>query len=375
MADRIAIVDGVEHHFPSDATDAEISAALNSDPALKKAYAGTPIPGRGTPVETGGPTADSPVMAGVKDMLRPLAHPQTAGAVAGLLIPSGAGGAMADALKPAAAAVSKYGGAAAKVVGTAATSLMPSAMVTPLRGALRVLGELKPSEWNSPLTVAGREGRAATAARSFNDLPLAEQMKQLPTEGASPVTARVQTPPYQGRAATAAPPAASAPQADPLTSVRTANGDQFTLGDESRKLMQGRLQMAPPGDVAAAPHPLKTPRVNVGAEVVGRQSGLGTQAVREATGPVLGEAPGEASPILPQQALGRIVDTIKALPPGAEREAYVARATSGKAQWQIENIRRTLEHLGLVVPVAASVPTLRDAVLSRLNGQSAQGTR
>jgi pyruvate/2-oxoacid:ferredoxin oxidoreductase beta subunit len=46
--------------------------------------------------------------------------------------------------------------------------------------------------------------------------------------------------------------------------------------------------------------------------------------------------------------------------PMAEREAYVARATSGKAQWQIENIRRTLEHLGLLLPVGAAAASSRD---------------
>jgi hypothetical protein len=100
---------------------------------------------------------------------------------------------------------------------------------------------------------------------------------------------------------------------------------------------------------------LKGPRIRTGAERVGREAGMTKEAVREATGPVLDEAVGEASPILPKQALTKIIDDMKALAPGADREAYVARATSGKTKWQVENIRRTLEHLGLVVPVAVSV--------------------
>jgi len=51
--------------------------------------------------------------------------------------------------------------------------------------------------------------------------------------------------------------------------------------------------------------------------------------------------------------LQSIIDTMRKMPM-AEREAYVARATSGKAKWQVENIRRTLEHLGLLVPVGVA---------------------
>jgi hypothetical protein len=105
---------------------------------------------------------------------------------------------------------------------------------------------------------------------------------------------------------------------------------------------------------AATASPLKAPRIQVGAQRVGKQAGLTKEEVRRQTGPILGEAVGEASPILPQEPLKKIIDTMRALPKtGGAREAYVARATSGKAQWQIENIRRTLEHLGLLAPVAA----------------------
>lgn len=112
----------------------------------------------------------------------------------------------------------------------------------------------------------------------------------------------------------------------------------------------------PPAPVAVVEaSPLKQPRVAIGAEKVGRAQGLTKEQVRVQTGPVLNEKIGQASPIMPEQALGRIIDTIKALPKeGGAREAYVQAATSGKAQWQIENIRRTLEHLGLLVPLAVS---------------------
>lgn len=121
-------------------------------------------------------------------------------------------------------------------------------------------------------------------------------------------------------------------------------------------------------------HALDPARVDIGAEQAGRAAGMTKQQVRDVATPILDSAPGEASPILPEAALKRMVDSLKALPPGGpEREAYVARATSGKTQWQVENIRRTLEHLGLIVPVAATAGgTLRDAIMKRLRGGSEQ---
>lgn len=118
------------------------------------------------------------------------------------------------------------------------------------------------------------------------------------------------------------------------------------------------------------PHPLDPMRKNVGAEVTGHAANMTKQEVRNVATPIVGEAQGEASPILPEQPLQRIIDTLRALPPGGpEREAYVARATSGKARGQIENIRRVLEHLGLIVPIAAADP-VREAVMARLRGGS-----
>ncbi len=120
------------------------------------------------------------------------------------------------------------------------------------------------------------------------------------------------------------------------------------------------------------PHPLDPMRKNVGAEVTGRAANMTKQEVRDVATPIVGEAQGDASPILPEQPLQRIIDTLRAMPPGGpEREAYVARATSGKARGQIENIRRVLEHLGLIVPIAAAGGlTVRDRVMERLRGGS-----
>ena len=100
-------------------------------------------------------------------------------------------------------------------------------------------------------------------------------------------------------------------------------------------------------------------RVQIGAERTGRPLGLTKEQVRRETGPVLDEAIGEASPVLPKKALQSVIDTMRAMPM-AEREAYVARATSGKTKWQVENIRRTLEHLGLLLPVGAMAGAAAD---------------
>lgn len=115
---------------------------------------------------------------------------------------------------------------------------------------------------------------------------------------------------------------------------------------------------------------MRQPRVQIGAERVGRTAGLTKEEVRQQTGPIMGETLGEASPILPQEPLKRIIDTMKAMPPN-EREAYVARATAGKTRGQVENIRRTLEHLGLLVaaPVAGGA-MLKDALLERMRAAS-----
>lgn len=120
-------------------------------------------------------------------------------------------------------------------------------------------------------------------------------------------------------------------------------------------------------------HPLTSPRVDVGAEVVGRQNGLTKQAVREATGPILGEAHGEASPVFPEKPLQRMIDTMKALPKeGSERAAYVQGAKDPKTMAQLENLRRTLAHLGLVVPIASAGALAKGALVNQLTNDTAQ---
>jgi hypothetical protein len=104
---------------------------------------------------------------------------------------------------------------------------------------------------------------------------------------------------------------------------------------------------------------LRVPRIEVGAQRVGRQVGMSKEEVRQAAGPVLNEARGAASPIFPRKTLNDIVDKIQTIPM-PERDAYVRAATSDKAMWQVETIRRTLERLGLLLPVGVAAGAARE---------------
>lgn len=180
---------------------------------------------------------------------------------------------------------------------------------------------------------------------------------------AEPIPPRIRRQPVQGiviqppapRGAPPAPPQATVQptvQAKGTTTMATNLGGKAKPGpaptppDEIEAKLRESLTKIQ-GEKGS---PLQVPRIEVGAQKVGREVGMTKEQVRQEAGPVLDETRGEASPILPKKALSSIIDTMKALPM-AEREAYVARATSGKAKWQIENIRRTLEHLGLLIPV------------------------
>lgn len=129
-------------------------------------------------------------------------------------------------------------------------------------------------------------------------------------------------------------------------------GPAPTPPSELEKALQQTLESV---KAKPAQSSLQGPRLQIGAERVGKPLGMTKEEVRLQAGPRLDEALGEASPILPDVPFGKIIDTLKALPKtGGAREAYVARATSGKARWQVENIRRQLEHLGLLVPAGVA---------------------
>jgi hypothetical protein len=101
---------------------------------------------------------------------------------------------------------------------------------------------------------------------------------------------------------------------------------------------------------------LQGPRIRTGAERVGREAGMTKEAVREATGPVLDEAVGDASPILPKQALTKIIDDMKAARAAVRSAKPMWRGRpAGRRSGRSRTSRRTLEHFGLVVPAAVSV--------------------
>jgi hypothetical protein len=126
--------------------------------------------------------------------------------------------------------------------------------------------------------------------------------------------------------------------------------------------------MQPPAD-----SPLQQPRVQVGAEVVGRQNGLTKEAVRQQTGPLFTEAPGSASPVVPQNPFERMHDKLLSMGHGnPERDAYVQAAGDPKTAGQLEIMRRTLERNGLSVAAATSMAeAIRRQVMARLGGRTA----
>lgn len=157
--------------------------------------------------------------------------------------------------------------------------------------------------------------------------------------------------------------------AGPTASAGLSAGERAQLarqGYSADLINRIEQQAGPRSPTAPMPEsPFQQPRVQAGAERVGRQAGLTKKQVRQQTAPILDEAQGEASPIFPKNVLADIIDKMKTLPMN-EREAYVAQATSGKAKWQVENIRRTLEHLGLLIPIGAAAAASRQAIIGRL---------
>ncbi len=98
---------------------------------------------------------------------------------------------------------------------------------------------------------------------------------------------------------------------------------------------------------------LQASRLATGAERVGAPLGLSKDAIRAQTAPILGEAQGAASPVVPENILGQFIDKMRAMGPGSPaRTQYVQAASDPKTMAQLENLRRTLERLGLVAPVA-----------------------
>lgn len=290
------------------------------------------------------------VLAGLKPMLESAAHPQTAGDFSQLLMPSGAIGVGAtgaakgaEMLGDAAHATRAPIGGAISAVGRGVEA---AGKATTLPGRYIGLGTL----YNHPI-VGAAEIAGPPLMKATGRL-----MQRTGKMIAPAAEVAAETAPQVAQAATEAAPAGLS-AADRALLIKKYPGLDPAKVEQQ---MSGQLRMVPSHE-----SPLQQPRVDVGAEQVGRGQGLTKEQVRSQTAPILGEAPGEASPIFPQQTLGKIVDAVKALP-SSEREAYVAKATSGKAQWQIENIRRTLEHLGLLVGATTGAGAIREQVKQRL---------
>lgn len=270
----VKLSDGREFDVTTDGgapTEAAILASLK-EPDVKTSNAPLPVPrdARGRPAVSSD-LSDSPVpdwKAKLATALETAAHPKEIGDLLPLLVPSGGAAAVGEALAPVGRAVAKYGGAATKLAGSAATALLPPAVVTPARAALKVLGELNPSEWNNPLTVAGREGRSVEASRAFNALPLAEQMKQLPAtpppelRPPQPPPLRLVKPPEEGavsvagypRTGTTSPPAVAPSVAAVLSDVELAR-KEYAAGRLPKAMLDAveRKAAQAPAPVAQTP--------------------------------------------------------------------------------------------------------------------------
>jgi hypothetical protein len=114
---------------------------------------------------------------------------------------------------------------------------------------------------------------------------------------------------------------------------------------------------------AVASHPLTAPRVDIGAEAVGKAQGLTKQGVRDVTGPIYGEAPGEAAPVFPETPYQRMRGKLLAMHPNpgdpagdpaawAARLEYANQAGDPKSAAQLITMMRMLRDTHMAVPAA-----------------------
>lgn len=218
---------GTEHIFPAGFDPKQAAAIVRQSAGM--APAGSSLPGR-FGGNAAADRAEGSTLSKLNDMLEPMAHPSTLSDFAGLLIPSGGAGGIADRAIQAigklplariglGAAGAAYGGATAPehasvpaTLGRMAEygiggALAPNILRKFAPGAVETADQLatKAAAWNNPWTVAGREANTARAAQRFNELPLAKQMEQLPNSGSTPERGRLQDPPMQAPAEPADP--------------------------------------------------------------------------------------------------------------------------------------------------------------------------
>lgn len=139
---------------------------------------------------------------------------------------------------------------------------------------------------------------------------------------------------------------------------------------------------SPPAGTSAAetgafrsqPEAIDALRQAVGAEKAGRVLGMTKEEVREAATAIgAGTNRGDASLVLPEPRLQKIIEALKQIERGSQaRFDYVDKTVNPKNWAQIETIRRVMEALGFIVPVATGVGAagaLREKVRGRLQEQ------
>ena len=319
-----------------------------------------------------GVTSDAPPSTWKGDLAQALdsaANPQTVGDIAGLLIPGQIEGAVRTGKLYLGALQQGYRNRPSGVGGllsvpARAYAALRDAMPSRMAQAVETFtgGKVPTPAPSAPRILTGGDvwDRALQDARSTRATP--------PPTAASPVPRPAAAPSGLSAVERTALQKQGYP-ADLIAKIDAAARESDAVPVASHTAAEA----APVTEAARVPAQpaLQGPRIRTGAERVGREAGMTKEAVRQATGPVLDEAVGDASPILPKNVLGRMIDDLKAMPPGSpEREAYVARATSGKTKWQVENIRRTLEHLGLIVPAAAGLDAMRGELLQRMRSRA-----
>lgn len=196
-----------------------------------------------------------------------------------------------------------------------------------------------------------------------------------------------------------AAPAAEAPTVAAPTSgtlrmapAETAAPSGLSAADRASLVRQGfpeaaiakiEAQLAPAVSHTPAPvvapvpsHPLTAPRVDVGAEAVGKAEGLTKQAVRDATGPIYGEQPGEAAPVFPESAYQRMAEKMRAMHPNPgdpsgdatawdARLNYANQSRDPKSLSQLVSMMRAWRDVHMAVPAAAGAGLTVNALVRK----------
>lgn len=337
-------------------------------------------------------------------LLTPIARPQSASDMAGLLLPNFAGvaPALTNAAAPTVQAIGRGVERVGRVVGPMARRVgvldailrgdwhggAIAAAPSIVQGAGKVIQRTGQAMEAAPLDEAmiklGR-GTAAPAAQTAQaTATVAPEMAQSSTgflrTGPTPTPAtapswsqwKVEAPPQ-------APPVAAAAEASMAAGLSQAERELLAKQGINVARVEEALQAQASKPVAShtptaqpvTASPLQQPRIEVGAERVGRSAGMTKEEVRKATGPILGEAPGEASPVLPDKPFAAMLDKLHSLPKeGPARDAFVQAAKDPKTRAQLYNQLRQLRHFGMVVPAVAALPSVRSELERLMSSRS-----